>query len=88
MRLEGDVDIGAAVDVKALLLEALASRRGLRVELGGTTALDVTAYQLLWAAQRAADKAGMKFSVEGPMTEGIALAMAHAGLEQFPGNPR
>jgi anti-anti-sigma regulatory factor len=84
VRLEGDVDIGAAQELKGVLMEALASRKELRVELADANALDVTIFQLLWAAERAAGKAGTGFSVRGKVPEEIVLAMDHAGLERLP----
>ena len=54
IRLEDDINITSAAELKKLLLEALASGRELRVDLERATELDVTALQLFWAAERAA----------------------------------
>jgi anti-anti-sigma regulatory factor len=86
--LEGEVDIRAAVELKAILLAALVSRQELRVELAGVTTLDVTTLQLLWAAERAAAKAGTKLLWGVPVPEAIELAMVLAGLERFSVDPR
>ena len=60
LRLEGAVEIGCAAEFKGLLAQALASGRALRISLEGATDLDVTAVQLLWAAERKAKKAGVE----------------------------
>ena len=82
-RLQGDIDISAALELKNTLLKALASATELHVELADAIAFDITTFQLLWAAERAAGKAGLSFSIGGPVPEEIALAMDHAGLEKF-----
>jgi len=87
LQLDGEVDIGAALELKGLLVHALAVGQELRVRLDGATALDITIFQLLWVAQREAARAGMEFSVEGQVPAEIALAMADAGLDAFPVNP-
>ena len=86
--LEGEVDIRAAVELKEVLLAALLSQQGLRVELAHVTTLDVTALQLLWAFEQAAAKAGIKLLFSGPMPEAMELATGLAGLERFTVNPR
>jgi len=84
VRLEGEVDISGAVELKARLLEALAAGGEVRLELSAATALDITAYQLIWAVERAAKKAEVAFSIAGPVPEQIVLTMVAAGLESFP----
>jgi anti-anti-sigma regulatory factor len=86
--LEGEVDIRTAAELKAMLLAALLSRQELRVELAGLTTLDITTLQLLWAAERAAGKAGTKLLWGGPAPEAMGLAMSLMGLERFWGDPR
>ena len=73
----------SAGELKALLLKALESGRPVRVALEGTTGLDVTAMQLLYAARRAAKASGVSFAYQGQAPERISAALAHAGLEKF-----
>jgi anti-anti-sigma regulatory factor len=87
VQLNGDIDIGAALELKALFVDALADARELRVQLDGATSLDITIFQLIWVARREAARAGIEFSVEGHVPEKIALALAEAGLEAFQVNP-
>jgi anti-anti-sigma factor len=84
IHLEGAVDIASAAELKALLLEALASGKDLRVDLERTSELDVTALQLLWAAERAAGGSGVGFSLSGRVPEEISVALRDAGFEKFP----
>ena len=50
IHLEGEIDISSAAELKKLLLLALQSGKELRLDLERATELDVTALQLLWAA--------------------------------------
>ncbi len=84
VRLEGEVGISGAQELKGSLMEALASRCEVRIDLSEATGLDITAIQLIWAAERAAKDAGLVFSI-GPLPETIALSIVDAGLEPFSG---
>jgi anti-anti-sigma factor len=84
IRLEGEVGIASAAELKGCLLEALASGREFRVDLQSATELDVTAMQLLWAAARELQKAGKGFTLIDRIPNVISLALAEAGLERFP----
>jgi anti-anti-sigma regulatory factor len=84
VRLEGEVGIGDAQELKGVLLDGLALRKGLRIDVAVALALDVTIFQLLWAGRHAAGEAGMEFSVCGPVAQEIGLTMDRAGLETFP----
>jgi ABC-type transporter Mla MlaB component len=84
LRISGEVNIDSATDLKDLLLEGLATGKALRTNLRDATHLDITAMQLLWAVERAFSVPGKKFSVDGPIPNGIALAFAEAGFETFP----
>ncbi|MGD0547180.1 MAG: STAS domain-containing protein [Terracidiphilus sp.] len=82
LRLEGSVDISSARELKVLLVKALESPAEVRVSLAGATDLDVTAVQLLWAAERKAKGAGVDFSVSD-MAEAVLSVLNEAGLQQF-----
>jgi anti-anti-sigma factor len=84
LRLEGEINIACAAELKKLLLQALASGRELRVDLEGATEVDVTALQLLWAAEREARGSGRGFTLAGRVPEEIAATAGDAGLEKFP----
>jgi anti-anti-sigma regulatory factor len=81
--LEGAVDISSAAELKALLLRALNTGKKVRVTLDKATDLDVTAVQLLWAAEREASKASVGFSFAGPAPAEVSAALGEAGLQQF-----
>lgn len=84
LRLEGEIDITSATELKTRLLQALASGRELRIDLEGATDLDVTAMQLLWAAEREARRSGMGMAVTGRIPKEISSATRDAGFENFP----
>ena len=84
VRLEGEINIAAAAELKNVLLQALASEKEVRVDLERATELDVTALQLLWAAERGARGSGRGFALAGRLPEEILEAVMDAGLEKFP----
>lgn len=84
IRLEGDIDIACSDELKRTLIEAISTRKELRVDLARTTDLDITAIQLLWAATREAEKSGASFGVSGQVPENVIKTVREAGFEKFP----
>lgn len=84
IRLEGAVDISSAVELKQRLMGAQSSGKQVRLSMLGATDLDVTAVQLLWAADREARASGVPFALEGELPGQIVTALAAAGIETFP----
>jgi len=78
--LRGIVDIDCAAELKAVLLEVLDSEAGACISLEGATYLDVTAVQLLWAAERQARRSGAPFRIDGQIPEAVSLGLADAGF--------
>jgi len=78
--LEGRADIAEAAQLKNALLEAAAAQAGLRVEVSRATAVDVTAVQLLWAAQRQARQTGKPFEIAGPWNAEAEAQLKEMGL--------
>jgi ABC-type transporter Mla MlaB component len=83
VRLEGDVGISVAIELRGNLIEAISSGKEFKVELIGETAFDITTLQLLWAAERAAAKAGTKLLLSGSMPTVLKRAIELSGLEVF-----
>lgn len=83
LRLEGAVGIGCAAEFKGLLQQALGSGREVRVSLQAATDLDVTAAQMLWAAERKAKGTGKGYSIVDAPPEQVLAALNEAGLQQF-----
>jgi anti-anti-sigma factor len=81
IRLEGAIDIGSAAELKAALLDARHAGKGIVVTLGDVSELDVTAFQLLWAAQREAKEAGWGFELTGRLPEPVERSLAAVGLD-------
>ena len=88
IRLEGDINISSAAELKRLLLEALGSSSGLLLELERVTDLDITAMQLLWAAAHEASTLGKECTLSGQLPAGVSAAVRDAGFEQFPFLPK
>jgi anti-anti-sigma regulatory factor len=85
IRLEGQVTIASAAELKTLLLEWLAAEKDLELDLADAEEIDITIMQLLWAAAREAARTGAGF-VARASTAAI-LAMRDAGFAQIPGFP-
>lgn len=87
IRLDGEIDIGCAAELKSVLEEALAVKGDVsdpaRISLAQVTAMDVTAVQLLWAAQREELLAGRKLTLEGSVPATLRATLRAAGLERY-----
>jgi anti-anti-sigma factor len=84
IHLQGDVSISSAAEFKQVLLRALAHGKAIDIDLACVTEIDITALQLLWAAEREAKGAGIGFSLVGQRPEHVSTALAVAGFESFP----
>jgi anti-anti-sigma factor len=83
LRLEGAIDIAAAAELKATLLEAIAAGKAIRVSAEAVTDLDVCGYQLLWAAEREAKRNALQFVFTEKLPEEIEGCLTKAGLERL-----
>lgn len=83
IRLTGTIDIASAADLKRALLDALAQRQEIRVALEEIESLDVTAFQLLWAAKREAKQLRVDFTFEGELPESVLGSLRSAGLDDL-----
>ncbi len=83
LRLEGEIGVTCAAELKRALIDAISSGREVELDLAQASDLDVTAIQLLWAARREAEKAGAPFAVAGDVPEKIGRAVSEAGVENF-----
>jgi anti-anti-sigma regulatory factor len=84
IRLEGEIGIADAARLKEVLLEALRPGGEAKIALEGATGLDVTAVQLLWAAERAAQASGVPLALEGSFPEKLRNQLGEAGFERLP----
>ena len=85
IRLEGELNVTSAAELKGLLLEGLASGGDLKVDLERAEEIDVSVMQLLWAAGREASRTGSSLVIRG--SEAAVMAARDAGFERFPGEP-
>jgi len=86
LRLEGVVGVSEASELKALLLESLGREMEVRIDPAAATYLDVTAVQLLWAAERDAQKTGRTLHWASAFPEAVSAVLGEAGLELGLGN--
>jgi anti-anti-sigma regulatory factor len=84
IRLEGVIDICCAVELKTVLLQALGSGTKVHVSLEDAIDMDVTAFQLLWAAERAAKGSSVEFALAGRVPEQVSQALVYGGFGSFP----
>ena len=84
IRVSGAINIASAADWKKCLLDALAGGAEIRLRLEMASELDITALQLLWAAEREARALGTRFTVVAPIPEEIAITVKDGGFEKFP----
>lgn len=87
IRIDGDVNIAMAAEMKDLLVNALASGKDLHVSMANAVELDVTALQLLYAAEREAAKSGMRLTLDDHVPEEILSAMTDGGFAKFQFQP-
>lgn len=84
LRLEAEVGIRDALELKRILLHALASGKELQVNVENATELDITVFQLLRAAGSQAQAANLRICLAGHVPESVSAAYVDAGLGNFP----
>jgi anti-anti-sigma regulatory factor len=84
IQLEGVADITCATELKSSLLDAIHSGRPVSVSLDQCTDIDVTVFQLLWAAAREAKSQGVPFTLVSPAPAIILASLTDVGFENFP----
>lgn len=82
VRLKGSVDISSAEELKKTLVDALKAGDEIRVMLGETTYLDVTAVQLLWAAKQEAGRMGVRWIFGDALPEPVGANLVEAGFDE------
>jgi anti-anti-sigma regulatory factor len=80
IRLDDAIGIACAAELKAAIVAALKAGREIRVSLDEVTDLDVTGFQVLWAAKREAKQAGVGFGLAGRVPEPVQGSLAAMGL--------
>lgn len=82
VRLDGELGLSSAAELKSRLMEGLAAGREMVFELEHVTGLDITILQLLWVAGREASQAGMRVTTR--MSAAAVSAACEAGFPAFP----
>ena len=83
IRLEGELTVTSAAELKDRLLDGLTSGNDLLLDLERAEEIDITLLQLLWAAGREADRAGARIAIR--LSDAAGTAAREAGFERFPG---
>jgi anti-sigma B factor antagonist len=78
IKLEGEVTLTSAAELRTLLLEWLAARKDLEMDLEGAEEIDITVLQLLWAASREA--AGRGAGIVWRLSSAAAAAARDSGF--------
>ncbi len=81
--LKGTIDISSAAELKAVLVKAFGLGKEVCISLDAVTYLDVTAVQLLWAAERQAAQSSMVLRFSGHLSDLVSTTLADAGLPLF-----
>ena len=85
IRLDGQVTLTSAPELKTLLVEWLACGKSLELDLEGVEETDITILQLLSAAVRDAGSKGTE--ITGRASEFFLSAARDLGFAQLPGFP-
>jgi len=85
IRLDGPLTLACAAELKGLLLEWLAARKDLALDLEEAEEIDVTIMQLLWTAACEASRTGV--SITGRAAAEVLSALRDTGFAQLPGFP-
>lgn len=88
LRLDGDLGIQRASELKKVLLEAQDGVKNLILNLEGVTGADVSGLQLLCALHRTVVKENKGLTVTGDISPSFGQAVRDAGYERERGCPR
>lgn len=80
IRLDGEIGIDASAELREFLITACDETRNLRISLKEVSELDVTAMQLLWAAEREAPVRGIRLEFDSETPSAVQNAFSDAGL--------
>jgi anti-anti-sigma factor len=80
IHLQGEIDIGSAIELKRLLLQAAARGKDLSIDLEDAAELDLTAWQLLLAASEGIMRSGLQFALIGQRQDSVATTLQDVGL--------
>lgn len=81
LRLEGEVTVESAGELRQALLQALEGGGGIVVDCGGATSIDLSTLQLLCAAHRTAITLGKDLALDG-CEDALARAVEEAGFRR------
>ncbi len=80
LTIEGPMTVQRAVELKAVLVDALARSDRLLIDLSRVTEVDLCGLQLLCSAQRTAPQSGKRLAIAGTVPNAFRGAAAEAGV--------
>ncbi len=83
LRLEGEVGLKSAHELRRVLVQALASGRNVTVSLEQTSEMDLSTVQLLLAAGRAAARAQHSMTLTGSVPAPVRDCFDTLGVDPF-----
>lgn len=83
IRITGEATVTCVAELKSILLDALAMKQDLQLDLQGVEEIDIPVLQLLWAAAREAECSGVRIAVDS--SAAVDQAARDAGFAGFPG---
>ncbi len=83
IRLADQIDVSCSADLKQCLMEPLVAGKAVHVDLDAAADFDVTALQLIWAAAREAERAGVSFEVGATNIEKLLQTASEVGWTGF-----
>ena len=85
--LSGDLSLRDTAELKSRLTTALSDKRSLVIETDGVGGIDVSCLQVLVAAQKSANAAGMPMRLTASASGPLGRAMIAAGFHAPDGRP-
>jgi anti-anti-sigma factor len=85
IRLEGEITLATAMELKTLLLQWSAAGKDLALDLERVEEIDITILQLLFATGREVARTGARVTCRA--SSAVAVAVRDAGFDQAPGFP-
>jgi anti-anti-sigma factor len=82
LRIDGEMTIYRAVELKEMLFASAAASRATALDLSAVTELDTAGVQLLLLAQRAARARGVELTLQAPSAAALEV-LQRLGLEQM-----
>lgn len=85
--IEGDCTVGRAEELRATLMESIASAERLELDFSGVTSMDLTFCQLIHSLRKTCAERNVELVLEGNLPEGQSGLALLCGLPDIAGLP-